>query len=212
MTVTGTALESSVKICVIPSLVPRMPFAAAMSFPLLELDLDVHPGRQVQALQLLNRLRGGFHDVDEPLVREHLEVLAAVLVLVGAADDRVQVPLRGKGNRPHDLGPGADHVIHDLPGRLVQDLVIVGPQLDPYPRRRHQRSPPERRVSRVRTRAANSSTRATKYGSSRRDLTSSHTSGQSASGMSRTSRTARSRARLSAADGSAGRSSVRWRV
>src|SRR5919108_88617 len=88
MTVTGTARESSVKICVIPSFVPRMPFAAAMSSQPLQLYLDVHARRQVQPLQLLHRLRGGFHDVDEPLVGEHLEVLAAVFVLVRAADDR----------------------------------------------------------------------------------------------------------------------------
>src|SRR6266540_3971676 len=95
MTVTGTALESSVKICVIPSLVPRMPFAAAISTDpylvsvidppgadrstpgdpqsarfaricsspgSLQLDLDVHPGRQVQALELLHGLGGFFHN------------------------------------------------------------------------------------------------------------------------------------------------------
>src|SRR5438552_14582204 len=96
MTVTGTARESSVKICVIPSLVPRMPFASAiLPFPLpLQLDLDVDAGRKIEPLELLHRLRGGVQDVDEPLVREHLKVLAAVLVLVGAADDRVHVALR----------------------------------------------------------------------------------------------------------------------
>src|SRR5207237_9383070 len=82
MTVTGTARESSVKIWVIPSFVPRMPFASAMADLPLQLDLDVDAGRKVEALELLHRLRRGVEDVDEPLVREHLEVLAAVLVLV----------------------------------------------------------------------------------------------------------------------------------
>src|SRR5438876_2885125 len=97
MTVTGTARESSVKICVIPSLVPRMPLASAIVVvPSLELDLDVDAGREVQALELLHRLRGGVDDVDQSLVCEHLEVLAAVLVLVRAADHRVHRALGGQ--------------------------------------------------------------------------------------------------------------------
>ena len=48
-----------------------------------DLDLDVHPGGQVDALQRVDRLRRGVHDVQQPLVNAHLEVLAAVLVLVG---------------------------------------------------------------------------------------------------------------------------------
>src|SRR5436309_1825661 len=101
MTVTGTARESSVKICVIPSLVPRMPLASAIVVPSLELDLDVDAGGEVQALELLHRLRRGVDDVDESLVREHLEVLAAVLVLVGTADHRVHRALGGQRHRPH---------------------------------------------------------------------------------------------------------------
>ena len=49
----------------------------------LDLDLDVDAGRQVQALQGVHGLRGVLHDVDQPLVHLHLEVLATVFVLVG---------------------------------------------------------------------------------------------------------------------------------
>ncbi len=49
----------------------------------LDLDLDVDPGGQVEALQGVHRLRGVLDDVDQALVHPHLEVLAAVLVLVG---------------------------------------------------------------------------------------------------------------------------------
>src|SRR5438128_1516741 len=145
MTVTGTARESSVKICVIPSLVPRMPLASAILAPdPLQLDLDVDAGRQVQPLQFLNRFGRGIHDVDEPLVGQHLEMLTAVLVLVGSADHRVDRPLGGKRHGPHDARAGTGHVIRDLAGLEVQHLVVVGAQLDANARRRHQASPPAR--------------------------------------------------------------------
>src|SRR2546423_5571194 len=142
ITVTGTARASS-KIWVIPSFSPKIPLTSAIgSGPRsLQLDLDVHAGRQLEPLQLLHRLGRGVQDVDEPLVREHLEVLAAVLVLVRATDHRVQRSLGRQRYRPHDLRPGPEDVINDLPRRLVQDLVVVRPQLDPDPRRRHQTSP-----------------------------------------------------------------------
>src|SRR5439155_12841452 len=73
MTVTGTARASS-KIWVIPSFSPRIPLNSGTLGP--HLDLDVHARRQRQPLQLLHRLRRGVQDVEQPLVREHLEVLA----------------------------------------------------------------------------------------------------------------------------------------
>jgi 5'-nucleotidase, C-terminal domain len=49
---------------------------------LLDLDLDVDAGGQLDALQRVDRLRRGLEDVEQALVDAHLEVLAAVLVLV----------------------------------------------------------------------------------------------------------------------------------
>src|SRR5688500_11932496 len=49
---------------------------------LLDLDLDVHAGRQLEALQRVHGLRRRLEDVEQALVDPHLEVLAAVLVLV----------------------------------------------------------------------------------------------------------------------------------
>jgi hypothetical protein len=65
-------------------------------------------------------------NVEEPLVNPHLEVLAAVLVLVGRADHRVAVLLAGERYRSPDLGLGAEDGLHDLLGRLVDHLVVVG--------------------------------------------------------------------------------------
>ena len=47
---------------------------------LLHLQFDVDAGREVEALQGLDRLARRFDDVDQALVDAHLEVLAAVLV------------------------------------------------------------------------------------------------------------------------------------
>src|SRR5206468_1380074 len=102
---------SSSKTCVMPSFFPTMPFISASTVRtghalrtreasvatlrsgtestgrevgashLSELDLDVHARRQVEAHQLVDGLRGRRVDVDQALVRAHLEVLTGVLVL-----------------------------------------------------------------------------------------------------------------------------------
>ena len=51
----------------------------------LQLDLDLHAGGELQGHQGLHGLGGGLGDVDEPLVGPALELLPAVLVLVGGA-------------------------------------------------------------------------------------------------------------------------------
>ncbi len=82
-TVTSTTLFAFIRrnTCVIPSLVPRMPFRAHCSVNLL-LDGDVDAGRKVDAHERVNGLRRGIDDVDQPLVCALLEVLPRVLVLM----------------------------------------------------------------------------------------------------------------------------------
>jgi hypothetical protein len=50
---------------------------------LLDLDLDVDAGGEVEPLERLDGLRRGLDDVDKALVDAHLEVFARVLVDVG---------------------------------------------------------------------------------------------------------------------------------
>src|SRR5450830_303962 len=100
------------------------------SFPASELDLDVHVGRQVETHERVDRLRRGIDDVDEPLVRAHLEVLAAVLVLVRRPDDAEDVLLRRQRHRTHDRCTSARHRVDDLARRAVDDLVVVGLEPD----------------------------------------------------------------------------------
>src|SRR3954466_14994997 len=96
MTVTGTARFCSSQIWVMPIFWPRMPRLDAIALRLLDLDLDVDAGRQVEPLEGIDRLRTGLEDVEEPLVHPHLEVLPGVLVDVGRPDDAVAVDLGGK--------------------------------------------------------------------------------------------------------------------
>ena len=50
---------------------------------IIDLDLDVDAGRQLDALQAVDRLGVGVDDVDQPLVDPHLEVLAESLSMCG---------------------------------------------------------------------------------------------------------------------------------
>src|SRR5207249_11672063 len=119
ITVTGvTAPLSESKSCVMPSFLPTIPFMS-------ELDLDVDAGRQVEPHQRVDRLRGRRVDVDQPLVRAHLEVLPRVLVLERRADHAVDVLLGGQGHRPGDGGAGPLSSLDDRLSRLVELLVVV---------------------------------------------------------------------------------------
>src|SRR5690606_27373700 len=129
MTVTGTSLPSADHTWVMPSLVPSIPLEifelmSTMRDP-LQLDLDVDVSRKVEAHQRIDSLRRRVDDVDEALVGAHLEVLAAVLVLVGRPNDAHDVLLgrrrHGAEDRRARTGPGVD----DFTRRRVDDLVVI---------------------------------------------------------------------------------------
>src|SRR5215472_14645707 len=107
-----------------PSLVPRIPVIAMISES-SELDLDVDAGRKVEPHKRVDSLRRRVDDVDQPLVRPHLEVLARVLVLVRRADDAVHVLLGRQRHRTGDARASTGHRVDDLPRRAVDDLVVV---------------------------------------------------------------------------------------
>src|SRR5689334_25246473 len=126
----------SSQVWVMPSLVPSRPLRlrSKVLMPLIswasELDLDVDAGRQVETHQRVDGLRRGVDDVDEALVGAHLEVLAGVLVLVGRADDAVDVLLGRQRHRAGDLGTRAGDRVHDLARRGVDHLVVIGLEPD----------------------------------------------------------------------------------
>src|ERR671916_288657 len=121
----------SSKTWVIPSFSPRRPrnvLAMTGLGPLL--DVDVDRGRQVDAHERVDRLRRRVEDVDEALVRAHLEVLARVLVLVRRADDAVHVLLSRQRHRADHTRSGLGDRLHDASRRGVDGLVVVGLQPD----------------------------------------------------------------------------------
>src|ERR671933_2882122 len=89
ITVTPTNVPSSWKAWVMCFLRPKTAVAIISG----RLDLDVHPGWQVEPLQRIDRAGRRLLDVYEALVRVQLEVLAGVLVLEGAQDQRVKAIL-----------------------------------------------------------------------------------------------------------------------
>src|SRR3954467_8622330 len=124
ITVTGvTPPLSSSKSCVIPSFLPTRPFIS-------ELDLNVDAGREVEPHERVDRLRSRRVDVDQALVRAHLEVLPRVLVLERGADHAVDVFLGGQGHRAGDGGAGALGRLDDRLSRPVELLMVVALEAD----------------------------------------------------------------------------------
>src|SRR5918911_1663846 len=116
-----------------PSFLPTIPFISGF-------DLDVDTGRQVESHERVDRLRRRRVDVDQTLVRAHLEMLPRVLVLERAADHAVDVLLGGQRHGPGDGRAGALGGLHDLARRLVELLVVVALESDADLALRHRRS------------------------------------------------------------------------
>ena len=95
-----------------------------------ELDLDVDACRKIEPHEGVDRLRGRRVDVDQALVRAHLEVLAGVLVLERASDHRVDVLLGGQGHRPGHGRAGALRRLDDRQRRPVELGVVVPLETD----------------------------------------------------------------------------------
>src|ERR1700676_835630 len=125
-TVTGTTVPRSVNICVMPTLRARIPLATLVP----ELDLDVHPAGHVETHQRVDHLGVGVEDVEDALVRAHLELLARVLVDERPAHDRVLVDGGGQRNRSGHAGARPGGGLDDLRGGLIQDPVVVCLQAD----------------------------------------------------------------------------------
>src|SRR6266545_7112192 len=103
-TVTRSTRPSSRKSWVIPSFLARI---AGIRSP-GQADLDVDAGGQVvEALERVDRLGRRLVDVDQPLVRADLEVLARILVLEWGPDDAIDVLLGRERDGTGHGGAGA---------------------------------------------------------------------------------------------------------
>src|SRR5574337_2149324 len=97
---------------------------------LLQLDLHVDAGRQVELHQRVDGLVGRVDDVHQALVRADLELVAAGLVHVRRAQDVEALHARRQRHRALDDRAGALRGVDDRGGRLVDQLVVERLQPD----------------------------------------------------------------------------------
>ena len=96
----------------------------------LDLDLNIHAGGEVELHQRVHRLRGRLHDVQQAAMRPDLELLTAFLVDVRGAIDRESLDMGRQRDRSANPGTRPLGRVHDLLRAVVEHAVIVGPKAD----------------------------------------------------------------------------------
>src|SRR5690606_18581104 len=91
-----------------------------------------------EAVEALDRPGGRLGDVDDALVGAHLELLAALLVDVRAAQNGVPLDPRGERDGTADAGVAAPGPLPDLPAGCIQRPVVVGLHSNANPVARHR--------------------------------------------------------------------------
>ena len=101
-------------------------FASGLS----DLDFNLDAAGEFEFHQGVHGLGGGVVDVDEAFERRKLELLAGLLVDEGRAVNGEDALVGGQGNGSANHGAGGFHGLHNLFGRLVDEIVVVGFQFD----------------------------------------------------------------------------------
>src|SRR3546814_5084613 len=101
-----------------------------MACPSLQLDLDIDAGGEVELHQRVDRLRRRVDDVENPLMRTDLELLATLLVDMRRTQNRIALDAGRQRNRTAHLGARALRRIHDLQRRLIKDPMVERLQPD----------------------------------------------------------------------------------
>src|SRR2546425_12390348 len=112
-----------------PSFRPMRP-SIAIDPPLLELDLHVDAGGEVELAEGVDRLLRRLEDVEQPLVGADLELLARLLVDVRRAVHGEASDVGGKRDGAGDPPARPAHGLDDLAHRLVEQPVVVRLQAD----------------------------------------------------------------------------------
>src|ERR1043165_1835625 len=99
--------------------------------PLGQLNLDVDARGEIELHQSVDRLRGRLHDIEQPLVGPHLELLARLLVDVRRAVDGELLDARRKGNGTANESTRAARRVGDVAGSLIQHSMIERLQANP---------------------------------------------------------------------------------
>lgn len=81
---------------------------------MLDVNGDVDAGRQIELLELVDRLGRGLNDINQALMRAGLELLHRLLVHVGRAIDGEFFDARRQRNGAGDTGAGAFGGLDDV--------------------------------------------------------------------------------------------------
>jgi len=94
-------------------------------------DLHIDARSKVELHQRVDRLRGRLHDVEQPLVRPHLELLARLLVDVRRTVDGKLLDSRRQGNGTADESTRAARRVGDVARCLIKHSMIERLQANP---------------------------------------------------------------------------------
>src|SRR5690242_9272863 len=91
---------------------------------LSQLDLHIDTRGEIELHQSVNRLRGRLHDVEQPLVGPHLELLARLLVDVRRTVDGELLDARREGNGTANESTRPARRIGNVASCLIQHSMI----------------------------------------------------------------------------------------
>src|SRR5436305_3728339 len=97
---------------------------AARAGRLSQFDLHVDAGGEIELHQRVDRLRRRLHDVEQPLIGPHLELLARLLVDVRRAVDGELLDARRQRNGAADQSTRATRRVGDVASGLVEHSMI----------------------------------------------------------------------------------------
>lgn len=94
----------------------------------LNLNGNVHTGRQVQLLELIHRFSGWLNDVNEPLVSALLEGLLGLFIRVGRALNGKAFDTSREWDWSGNSRARAFYGVRDVACGLVNDPMVIGLQ------------------------------------------------------------------------------------
>ena len=99
---------------------------------MLNLDVDVHTGREIEAAELIHRFGRGIDNIEETLVRASLELFHGLFVHVWGAVDCPALNFGWERDGASDCGATAFGGLDDFENRAVEQHVIEGFETDTY--------------------------------------------------------------------------------
>src|SRR5205085_5998321 len=99
--------------------------------PLGQFDLNVDAGGEIELHQRVHRLRRRLHDIEQPLVGSHLELLARLLVDVRRAVDGEFLNSRRQRDRTANESTRPARRVGDVAGGLIEHSMIERLQANP---------------------------------------------------------------------------------